>query len=226
MANEEENHLSEGEEFKGILTRNSTYKSDARGRMIRLGLYSAGKYPIVLTAVKKQDEKYGRIGGKNKDGSLFEGKTQSQRAKEYRITHGNNFKEGYTFLPYLHNAHHILPIEVFYEEDWTVERLAVVKQCKYDINNNKNIIYLPQGEKGKVHYCEYHWLPNHAKGHNIYNERIIDTCTPLLNMVDEAVDKGKCKEANDIREKILKFLKKIEEANFNLLKGLGPNPMV
>ena len=221
-------HLCELGDFAGVLSRNSTYREDAWDHLAGTFIYD--KLPAILAAVKARDAYQGRPNGCYKNGRLIGGKTQAQRAISYTIRWFNkqfatdNFKRG--AIPYQNQAHHILVCEVFYDKKWTDEHLNVLLQVDYDINNEENIIYLPQGDKGREYYCQYHQLPNHAKGHKSYSQRLLEACTPIYNLIDKIVQKDKdCEDTEDIREKLYKALKQIESGNFKLLVALGAKPM-
>jgi hypothetical protein len=215
--------------YKAVLSRNSSYRPDARSRMIGTHMYTANK-PTVLSTIQARDIANNRPGGINRDGTLYKNMTQAQRARTYSITYlhtdcGLLGFEG-SVRPYPNEAHHILICETFYDKKWTEDHLNIVLQVRYDINNKMNIIYLPQGEKGQDHICLYHQLPNHAKGHFAYNSRVLGETQGIFDLVNKVVLEAKpCSETKDIRAKIKSGLQDIESDNFDMLSGLGPVPL-
>ena len=160
--------------------------------------------------------------------SLIGGLTQQQRVPLYFFNYLNpNLKKlnfELAIIPYLNQAHHILPCEVFYDKKWTAKHLKIVLMSEYDINNPKNIVMLPQCY-GKTYCCDYHNLPDHSKGHQTYNDRVVDECDPIYDLVEEALEEKDCQKRKDIRKQIYDKLKQIETNNFNFLASLGATSM-
>lgn len=226
-----EPHLCETGEFDGVLSRDDCYRENARGHL-RGAVPNYNNDASILAGIKSRDAYVaGKKKGKDPTADpLVDGKTQQQRVATYKYDYDQpgrgckNWEDA--GVPYSNQAHHIVVCEVFYDKKWTAEHLNVLLQCPYDINNDKNIIYLPQGYAGKTYLCDYHLLPNHALNHPVYNQRIMDECDPIFDKVDEAVKKGDCEAAPDLRDAILKMLQQIEKSNFDYLRTLGPGPMV
>lgn len=218
-------HLCDQGMFRGVLSRNTTYRLDAWD-----GLKSEGTYShcgVIKAAIVRQDTAQGRPDGKYKNGSLINGMTQAERARTYTIDYDNpnlgpNFKIGR--IPYRNQAHHIVACEIFYGDEWDAEHLNVVLQCGYDINNPDNIIYLPQCS-GSTHYCDYHLLPDHSKDHGKYNNNVKKSCKPIYNMVDKAVNEKDCEKAEDLRKQIFDKLKEIEGDYWDRLIAAGGKPI-
>ncbi|KFA94147.1 AHH domain-containing protein, partial [Archangium violaceum] len=68
-----------------------------------------------------------------------------------------------TSLPYSWEAHHLLPANVFYKE-LTIEQIKIILRTNYDINDGRNIIFLPENPID----TPIHKLPYHSSGHNKY----------------------------------------------------------
>lgn len=221
-------HISQKFSFKAILSRNATYRADARTKLKGTLIYDNAAQ--ILTGIQRRDKEMGH-------GALVNGLTQAQRVPTYTFdyTHpgsGQNFSVG--FRPYPNEAHHVIPVEVFYDKKWTTPHLHIVKSASpdpdakpakgYNINNEDNIIYLPQCE-GQLHYMYYHNLPDHSRSHNKFNTRVVGECDPIYDLADQALAEKDCDKKKDLRKQIYDKLKQIEQKNFDHLKGLGPNPM-
>lgn len=218
-------HLCYQGSYCGVLSRNTTYRLDAWDGLKGEGTYS--NLGLIQAAIVKRDSAQGRPDGKYRNGELINGMTQAARAKTYVIdynnpNHGLNFKIGR--IPYRNQAHHIVACEIFYGDDWDAEHLNVVLQCGYNINNPDNIIYLPQCS-GQKHYCDYHSLPDHSKGHADYNDKVKESCSPIYDMVSEALDEEDCKKSQDLRQKIFDKLKEIEGDYWDRLIAAGGKPI-
>lgn len=219
-------HLVTTGSYSGVLSRNSTYREDA-WNYLKGAVPNYSNAATALAAVIAQDNAMGRPGGRYKGGGLIGGKTQAQRAATYSISFFNpkaaahNFKVGY--IPYCNQAHHVLPCEVFYEKKWDAKHLDIVLDCGYDINNEKNIIYLPQC-CGQNHLRDYHQLPDHSSGHAAYNKRVVGQADNVWDKADEALDAEEC-DKETLSNELLKMLQDIETANFNKLKSAGPTVM-
>jgi hypothetical protein len=127
-------------------------------------------------------------------------------------------------MPYHNEAHHVVPVEVFYDKKWTTPHLHVVLATKYNINLGDNIIILPQCE-GELHLMDYHVLPDHSRSHNRYNDRVVGECDEVFDLVDQVLTEKDCTKKKDIRQQVYDKIKQIETHNFNHLKSLGASPM-
>ena len=130
--------------------------------------------------------------------------------------------------PYGNQAHHLLACELFYDNRWTADLLQIVKNTDYDINNERNVVYLPADyDHVKSRSCYFHNLPNHAFNHNPkYNDKVKVYTDEILNLAKKALkesEDGKCniKTLDDI----LKMLQKIEDKFFEYIVNKGPGPM-
>lgn len=212
-------HLSETYSRTGILSRNTTYRADARGILKGTAIYDLA--PVILAAIAKRDKQTSQP-------LLVGGLTQQQRVQPYMFDYFNpgikckNFEKG--GKPYRNWAHHIVPVEVFHDTKWTAPHLKIVLQSKYNINNSENIIYLPNCFK-QTYFCDYHNLPDHSKGHPAYNKRVIKECEPIFNLVEKAMDEKDCEKKKDIRKQVYDQLKQREKDNFNWLLAQGANPI-
>lgn len=208
-------HLSETHSRAGVLSRNSTYRDDCRSRMRSILIYD--NEINILAGIQNRD-------AQTRQPTLVKGLTQIQRVPLYKLDHTHesgrqNFRTGY--LPYSNQAHHILPIEAFYEKKWTARHLAIVMASGYNINRKSNLIYLPQCY-GRLHLMRFHFLPDHSKGHSAYNIRVIKKLDAVHRLVDEALEEPNCQKGKDIRDQILKALDGIETKEYTDILQSGP----
>lgn len=212
-------HLSEKYSFSGVLSRNSTYRTDCRGALKGTGIYDAAA--TILAAIQDRDKI-------TNQGALVKGLTQAQRVPTYFLDHADkkvgkkNFEVGY--IPYRNQAHHVVPVEVFYAPSWTTPHLRIVLASGYDINNAENIILLPQCY-GQAYLCDYHGLPDHSRGHDKYNDKVVSECDEVFDLADEALAEKDCKKKKDLRKQIYDKLKQIESTNFKALRARAGKPM-
>jgi hypothetical protein len=219
-------HISEKYSFKGVLSRNDpkTYRTDCRGKL--KGTFIYDNVFNIEQGIRLRDAE---TGFKSPD-------PLAKRIKSYTFDHKKKGVVNFTTggRPYHNQAHHVVPVEVFYEDHWTTPHLHIVKSAKaepddddapgYNINNADNIIILPQCHT-KTHIMRYHVLPDHSLGHGAYNDRVVEECRPLFDMADKALNEPDCDKKDDIRKQIYDQLKQIESKNFGFLKDLGMNPL-
>lgn len=215
-------HLCEAHDsFRGILSRNTTYRPDARNRLRGTGIYNNAA--AILAGIQKRDRMVKRPNTK-----LIRGLTQQERVPGYYLDYQRdaksrkNFAVGY--LPYTNQAHHVVVCEVFYDEKWTAQHLEIVLASGYNINNPENIIYLPQC-CGATYKRDYHNLPDHSSGHSKYNERLVGEADAVFDLVDKAANEPDCEKQKDLRKQIFDKLKQIEKANFRFIRALGARPL-
>ena len=143
-------HISQKFSFKGILPRNSTYRVDCRGKLAGIGVYDDAAN--ILNGIQKRDAEMNRAAR-----ALVGGHTQAARVPGYTFNYTRpNGRMNFTIgrQPYHNEAHHVIPVEVFYDAKWTTPHLHIVKSAKenpddksapgYNINNQDNIIILLQ----------------------------------------------------------------------------------
>lgn len=210
-------HLSETYSRAGVLSRDREYRERARPRNKGTGIYDDE-----VQIKKGLDFRVAQTGNTH-----VLGKTVKQRVPFYKFDYTKpNRNQNFTIehLPYLFQAHHILPTEVFTKKKWTAKHLRVVLTSKYKINEPENIIYLPQCE-GMTWTAHVHKLPDHSKNHPAYNKRVIGEAEPVFDMVEEALDENDCDEKKDLRKQIYDKLKQVETSNLKKLEKLGPKPL-
>lgn len=153
--------------------------------------------------------------------------------RNWDIGHRRNFKRSYT--PYLHNYHHLIPNGVLnselYDKEHGSRLLKLLMAGKYNINNGRNIIILPQEEWiGKIIKLPVH-CPGGARCHKAYSNYI----RPLLNKIKKQLkkklkDKTLHEAAKENIEKIAENVYKISDGAceksqgglLKLLKSLVP----
>jgi hypothetical protein len=101
-------------------------------------------------------------------------------ARRYVFVHGPNFKIGGS--PYANQAHHMLPQEAFTDTYLTSEQREIMNQVKYDLNNGKNIIFLPESESATA----FHDLPSHSGSHDKYTRIVVAD----MGEIKAALNKG------------------------------------
>jgi hypothetical protein len=227
-------HLSELKPYDGILSRNSTYKADARSRLDGLGIYN-NVAQITAALTKIVTVKHGGSASKIKHYNAQYG-TPAQRAPAYILPYTNP-KNGQTnfessgFVPYTHQAHHVVPIEVFHNDKWSNylkpgrgirTYLQQLRWSKYNINNKYNILYLPQINSipQNNYFCEVHQLPDHSTGHPKYNKNVSKRMHKVYQALEKAADAKSCK-AKKIRNNVRTLIKKYETqyTRYILAKG-------
>jgi hypothetical protein len=102
-------------------------------------------------------------------------------ARRYTFTSGKNFKIGGS--PYANEAHHMLPVEAFGDKYFTAEQKEVLERIKYDVNNGKNIIFLPESDRD----CEFHNLPQHNGSHPDYTALVDGDMQNVRTDVDKVL---------------------------------------
>jgi hypothetical protein len=211
-------HLCNTGKYDGVLSRNGTYRDDARGHLKGTGIYD--NVAQIAVGVRRQ-RSVARLTPAKQAAEI------AKKVPKYTFDHGTNFTWG--GHPYGNQAHHILVCEVFYDKKWTADHLDVVLECDYDINNPKNIIYLPTDyAKEASDACYYHNLPNHGWNHPAYNKTVSRECDYIFDLVEQAVDaakKNNCEDTPDILDAIKSELKRIEKVYFAKIRSAGPRAM-
>ncbi|NMO15070.1 AHH domain-containing protein [Pyxidicoccus fallax] len=145
---------------------------------------------------------------------------QASVAAHASIVQPSNFNptlSGQT-LPYLWQAHHMIPGEAFYTEDSSgkpvfdkAENFDILLQTPYDIDHGHNLIILPNISWA----VPVHSLLQHPNNHNGYTLDVMQG----LKSIDSAIDtlRGQEKPHEDIVANVFDDLKKLEE---NLWTGL------
>ncbi len=201
--------------YNMILHRDTAYRQNARGVLKATEIYD--DVSQIEKGVKNQ-RTVKRAAAAKRPALIAE------KIPKYKFDYVNKDTSGkpknfeYMGRPYGNQAHHILVCELFYDKRWTANRLDVVKQTKYNINNPHNIIYLPLTDRDVA----MHALPNHRNGHPEYSKKqLTEHVDPIFDLVqqaaDEADEENKCEpEAlKDIYDKLIA----IEDDYWDLLIG-------
>ena len=172
-------------------------------------------------------------------------KQVEQEAKEAKEAYQQSLRDKFGHLigeagfPYYHQAHHVLPVEVFNNEKWgeniddqtIATYLDILLQTEYDINDPNNILYLPHiiadNWNSNGWMLSVHDLPNHAKNHDRYNEMASKKCKRIYDEIKRI--KAVACEDDPERPKLLAKLKEmLIRVQLDLWAELvyaGPNPM-
>jgi hypothetical protein len=118
------------------------------------------------------------------------------------LYHFEHFTSGQQ--PYPNAAHHLVPCEVFSPgEVFTEDELEIFRRVEYDVNNGKNIIFLPSFSNAvevysltievrreqALRYCNVHRLPAHLGCHKDYTAQIKKDCANLKREVRSQLGK-------------------------------------
>ncbi|NMO17516.1 hypothetical protein HPC49_27260 [Pyxidicoccus fallax] len=148
MATDVNAHLLKTHPIKAILERNSKYADNGRSEISGNG----GKRSQVYDNDAKIAKSLNALGIRPQHGAGYtQGSTQHCAAY-----HFDKFVNA--LKPYYNVAHHILPCEVFKAREpgkksrgaFTDEQLEILKRTTYDVNNGKNIIFLPGFSVGLI----------------------------------------------------------------------------
>ena len=204
-----ENHIDTLTNNKAILNRSSDYRqngyqtisgSPSKQRpysnleQIQATLIARGTRPVPATVPK---------------GSI-------QHAQRYLFTHGNNYKIG--TAPYQNEGHHMLPCEAFTDAYLTSNQLLLLWKVDYDINNGKNIIFLPVSETN----CDYHLLPSHCGSHPKYNSLVASDMQAVRDSLQKEIDSDPDHEKWNPPADIPQQLLALQDDYWNVLITCGP----
>jgi hypothetical protein len=118
------------------------------------------------------------------------------------LYHFERFTSG--LEPYPNAAHHLLPCELFTPgEVFTEEELEILRRVAYDVNNGKNIIFLPRFSNAEealmltleerreqvLRYCNVHRLPGHLDCHKDYTALVKKDCARLKQLLRSQLGK-------------------------------------
>ena len=139
---------------------------------------------------------------------IYTSKSKDPRNKEklWHIGEGNNFGSGK--LPWVNNAHHILPCAAVRNAFSGIGEFEILLKGKYNINAGENIIYLPKKTKdGKIME-----MVTHPGSHPAYNASIETLIQSKIKpKIKKARDK-KLKGHGPLSEKDIPKLKKVINA--------------
>lgn len=119
-------------------------------------------------------------------------------------------------FPYQWQAHHLLPQNVFYSY-FKEEELELILSSTYDINDGRNIIFLPVNPSEI--YWKPHKLPNHCGSHPRYDQQVEEWLEPVRSNL-RAI-KGKELPHPDAANSVETTLHQVEQRAFNYLVSLG-----
>lgn len=139
-------------------------------------------------------------------------------ARRYTFTSGKNFKIGGS--PYANEAHHMLPVEAFGDKYFTAEQKEVLERIKYDVNNGKNVIFLPEA----LDDCEFHNLPQHNGSHPDYTALVDGDMQSVRADIDNVLAQDpehKNYSVSDMRQRFMN----LQDKYWNHLANCGQIPI-
>ncbi len=139
-------------------------------------------------------------------------------ARRYTFTSGKNFKIGGS--PYANEAHHLLPVEAFGDKYFTAEHKEVLERMKYDVNNGKNIIFLPESIDG----CAFHDLPQHNGSHPDYTALVDSDMQGVRNEIDTVLAQDPEHKNYSVKDMRQKFMD-LQNDYWGHLAGCGQIPV-
>jgi hypothetical protein len=122
-----------------------------------------------------------------------------------------------TTLPYPWQAHHLLPANVFHK-NLTMEQIKIILRSDYDINDGRNIIFLPEQPID----TPAHSLPYHASGHPAYDKKVTSLMSDLKKILTEVEKKNM--DHKLAAAKVEEELHKLETTMFKYTRSLGKKP--
>ncbi|MFY0564523.1 AHH domain-containing protein [Archangium lansingense] len=120
-------------------------------------------------------------------------------------------------LPYPWQAHHLLPSNVFYK-NLDLSQVKIILRTDYDINDGRNIIFLPN----KPLDTSIHALPYHSSGHTKYDKVVKSKMKTLKSVLDQI--KNEEIEHKDAAKSVEEELHNLETEMFQYTHGLGRKP--
>ena len=123
-------------------------------------------------------------------------------------------------VPYVWEAHHILPGSAFYYETasgpcFTYQQLRLLLQTDYNLNHGHNIIMLPK-ESWAV---PVHTLLQHPGDHPQYTQRVMERLKEISKDIQAKIDKGE--PHKDVVLDLFEQLKELEEEFWDFIVGLS-----
>ena len=186
-------HWSDGVPDKAVLTRSA---SD----VYRSNCYSATKPRAAVWKNTSVIQAHLKKIGRQPRGTAKYKAASTGHANVYKFGYRQNFK---TQAPWPNQAHHMLPCEAFkLGEVFNLKEHKILKKVDYDLNNGKNLIYLPKYEKDRG-YTDV--LPDHLGSHASYTDDVMQAMKDLKTLIGKYV-KGDCEEQDpptDIKNEIL-----------------------
>lgn len=90
-------------------------------------------------------------------------------------------------IPYRWEAHHVLPMSFFFRY-FTPQEIELILATEYDINDGRNIIFLPKNS----HSSPVHNLPYHPSDHPRYTKKVEDLFRELREKLEESKKENLC----------------------------------
>lgn len=119
-------------------------------------------------------------------------------------------------IPYRWEAHHVLPMSFFFRY-FTPQEIELILATEYDINDGRNIIFLPKNS----HSSPVHNLPYHPSDHPRYTKKVEDLFRELREKLEESKKENLCSKKNVDNRFLEKTLHQHESVMFEYIIGLG-----
>lgn len=141
---------------------------------------------------------------------------------DYEVTASGEVRKNFllAYKPYANQAHHLVPVSVFDEEKkfLTYDQLVVMRKVDYNVNNGKNIMFLPVTKRS----AELHNLPVHSGHHPKYTNSVKEDAKGLKESLQKAVKTDQPHETWNPPADIVKKLIRLQNKYWNLLKNVAP----
>lgn len=139
----------------------------------------------------------------------------TDHVKGYLFGTGDNFKTGK--VPYRNQAHHLVPRSTFLTL-FSARQREVLLRVPYDINNGKNIMFLPE----RMQDSYFSLLPYHSGDHRAYSNQVKRDAATLSKNLGKYLSQGLCEDARDPGQEIADKLMQLQDEYWNVLKNSGP----
>jgi len=127
------------------------------------------------------------------------------------------------WFPYHHNAHHLIPQGAFKEfviygegDVEPVKRIEMVLASEWNINNEKNMVILPQELQVSAICCLPAHCPYGVPHHNEYSHSCKEELNEVRKQIDKAVSTEKCEDI----KKIILELDEVSESMLDKIKTM------
>lgn len=117
-------------------------------------------------------------------------------------------------LPYSWEAHHVLPMSGFIDF-FTQEELTIIRVSDYDINDGRNIIFLPLEPADTA----VHTLPYHCSDHVKYTKKVKGEFKKIRKAINE--EKSNNQPHDAIATRVEQELRGMETKLFKYIKDFG-----
>lgn len=209
MSDDPEKHILDTPDYKGWYIANSQYRK--AGHQVISG--DAGRKKVYQNKESVRSRLMGENGTRaiSKPRPYCEPYSDTHVAR-YLFDHEPNFRRGRA--PYINQAHHLIPTSYLnrFPHHWQRE---VLKRVDYDINNGRNIMFLP----AQAQDSWFHLLPRHQSKHPRYTKVVASDAAAMSRQLEKYKNSEPCKEKDELGDSILKSLHDKQNDYWDLLKG-------